>query len=356
MKDMFGVEQAPVTVGRFELVRRLGSGAMGHVHEARGTNLERSVALKLLGEGAWQRSIPRRDALIREAQSSARLSHPNIVQVYEVGIDGSTVFIAMELVAGKNLQQWVDEDAPDWAEILFVLRQAGEGLAAAHDIGVTHRDFKPENILLEHRLAQPADTAPRLDKGVVGRVCVTDFGLARAGDELASPELAPTPERRGRSECRRDDGLGPGTWAYLSPEHRCGPLTSHSDQFSFCVTLHRALFGRFPFPRGADGRLVFDAARGPTFPKEAHGIPSSVCQAIERGLSIEPSKRHGDMRALLTALDIERRPRRCTGALGALALVAISSGMLMATDRPTLIRGADAGSWPQIDVVGSIDE
>lgn len=300
MKDIFDVGDDPVRVGRFELIRRIGSGATGHVHEAFDTGRECRVALKLLGAQMARWPAQERQAWRHEAQVLAGLSHPNIVRVYEVGVEHEPIFISMELVCGKNLVQWVDEDAPGWRERLGVLRQAGEGLAVAHEQGIVHHDFKPHNVLLGLRPATSAEPAGSPGEGVVERVCVSDFGLARI---LPAPADSERTGPQGGSEPKSRRFVRGGTLAYLAPEQRHGAVSAHSDQFSFCVTAYRALFGDYPYPRESDGGLRVDPSAGPIAPEDPRGVPLIVREVIERGLLAEPGRRHPGMRALLAALD-----------------------------------------------------
>src|SRR5688572_30241148 len=137
----------PAKVGRFTVLRRIGSGGMGVVYAAYDEDLDRRIALKLLhGESHGETSG--RARLQREAQALARLSHPNVVQVYEVGNIGDAVYVAMELVRGRTLRDWLHTDRPSIDERIEVMKQAGAGLAAAHAAGLVHRDFKPENVLV----------------------------------------------------------------------------------------------------------------------------------------------------------------------------------------------------------------
>ena len=207
-------EPAPVlsrgtAVGRYLVLERSGEGAMGVVYAAYDPELDRKLALKLLrpsGEQA-EAAEQRRARLQREARALARLSHPHVVTVFDVGTWGEQVFIAMEWVDGVTLRQWLAERPRDWREVLEVLLHAGEGLAAAHATGLVHRDFKPDNVLV----------------GRDGRVRVSDFGLARPVDAQApSPGMAPA---RGAESLR--SGALAGSPAYMAPEQRAGGAAGH---------------------------------------------------------------------------------------------------------------------------------
>lgn len=206
-------------VGPFELDAPLDAGGMGLVYSARDVRLGRRVALKCLRE---RRGDP--ETLLREAKLMAQLAHPHVVPVYDVIEAYGQVFIAMELVVGRSLRQWMEAGPRGWRTVVDVFLAAGAGLAAAHDAGIVHGDVKPANILM----------------GDEGRVRVTDFGLA----SLVS-------ERPG------EGGVVRGTPAYLAPEQRAGkPCDALADQYAFCVSLHEALVGALPGSRSA--RLAGD--------------------------------------------------------------------------------------------------
>ncbi len=275
------VAPEPVRVGRFIVLRCAGAGAMGLVFEAYDPQLDRRVALKL------RRGVdtPReRERVLQEARLMARLTHPNIVTVHEVGEADEAVFLVMELVDGVTLADWAasHRGAPD--EVRAAYCQAGRGLAAAHRSGIIHRDFKPANVLV--------------DRG--GHVRVTDFGLAVPVSTL---------------------GLA-GTPAYLAPEVLAGSAaTAASDQFSFCVALYEALAGRRPW-EGERERVR--AAAPPRLPTAV--APARVRRAIARGLAIDPAQRHPSMDALLVEVDRSPRGARlAAGTLGAAALLAFGS-------------------------------
>ena len=294
---LFGAESAPVSVGRYELVRRLGVGAVGQVHEAVDGVLKRRVALKLLDpEKVSPLSERQSTALKREAQSLARLSHPNVVQVYEVGLGCEPFYIAMELIDGKNAARWRGENQPSWRKIVSVFRQAGHGLGAAHWAGIVHRDFKPENVMVG--LGEPY------------RVCVTDFGLAR-----------PLPKEATRSrsgEARVASMMGPanttstrsgwvGTPPYMAPEQVDGVATPWGDQFAFCASLYHALYDSLPFAGETLDEIQAKKQAGPPVPSDTRGVPRWVLKVLRRGLNPDPKQRYPSMRPLLTALDVRRR-------------------------------------------------
>jgi tetratricopeptide (TPR) repeat protein len=302
---LFGPTQAPpARIGRFTLLERIGRGGMGDVYGAYDPVLDRKVALKVLRGDAG-----RLDAgLLAEARAAARLAHPNVVAIHEVGDDGDGVYIAMEFIAGVTLRAWLGERR-SIAAILGVFVQAGRGLAAAHDAGVVHRDFKPENVLIDGDGAEP-------------RVRVVDFGLAR------SAAGRPTEGAAG-------DSTWMGTPAYMSPEQLLRrPVDARSDQFSFCVALHEALTGRHPF--GADepgtaGEQVLARIVAQARPVGERSLPGWLRQVLRRGLMPEPAARHPSMHALLRELRAtpERRRRRLRVGVG-VGLVLVSSAITLA--------------------------
>jgi serine/threonine protein kinase/Tfp pilus assembly protein PilF len=248
-------------VGRYEIVDLIGAGGMGVVYRARDPLLNREVALKLL----WRAEKTR---LLGEAEAMARLSHPNVVTVYDAGSFHDRVFLAMERVAGETLGAWLKQPRAR-REILAAFCAAGCGLAAAHAAGLVHRDFKPDNVLY----------------GSDGRVRVTDFGLARTGIDPESDSS--------------------GTPAYMAPEQFLGAgADARSDQFSFCVALYEALYGERPFR----GNNLEELRRAVTSGEMVRRPGGALGRVLLRGLSVKPEARFPSMEALIATL--ERRPRR----------------------------------------------
>ena len=284
-------------LGRFMLLRKLGAGGMGTVFAAYDEQLDRRVALKLLHPREGDHAV-QRQRVLREAQAMARLSHPNVVQVYEVEQIGSQIFIAMEYVEGMTLTQWTQQNHP-WREVLHLYRQAGQGLVTAHQAGLVHRDFKPDNVLLG------GDARPR----------VADFGLARAEGETApaaptadSPPVSPA---SGSGSLLASPltmaGVVVGTPAYMSPEQHLGqPADARSDQFSFCVALYEALYKELPFAGETLAELSLNVIEGRLKPPSEHSeIPPPIGRALLRGLANKPADRFPSMAELLTALDFD---------------------------------------------------
>jgi serine/threonine protein kinase len=220
-------------VGRFLIERLVGSGAMGHVYAAYDPQLDRRIALKVLRPEV--RAGDHEARLLREARLAAKLTHENIIVVYDVGVlPGDQLFVAMELVEGRTLRQWLADEKRGWREVLAVLASAGRGLAAAHASGLVHRDFKPDNVLV----------------GSDGRVRVTDFGLARSASAATPlPDDVTTP--------LTVTGALVGTPAYMAPEQLRGEhADARSDLFGFCVSLYEALSGERPFAGSTIAQLT----------------------------------------------------------------------------------------------------
>jgi tetratricopeptide (TPR) repeat protein len=281
------------TVGRYVIVARLGAGAMGVVYMAYDPKLDRRIALKLLqaGEARSRSHETATSRLIREARLLARLSHPNVVAVYDADTFGDQVYIAMEYVEGMTLGAWLSADGRGVAEIVAMFAAAGHGLAAAHQAGLVHRDFKPENVLV----------------GADGRPRVVDFGIARDNEPTLDTERS-----AGASDPRWDagdlkltrTGALVGTPAYMSPEQHLGlPSDARSDQFSFCVALWEALWGQRPFPGETPAALAFNVTSGSRrSPPAGIAVPLRVRRALEHGLAVEPERRFADMLTLLAEL------------------------------------------------------
>ncbi len=298
------------TIGRYVVLGRVGAGAMGRVFAAWDPQLDRKVALKVLKSAASPDEHQAR--LLREARTLARLSHPNVVTVFDVGRWEGQRFMALEFVDGGSVRDWLKAQGRGAGDVVSVFVQAGRGLAAAHQAGVVHRDFKPDNVLV------------RAD----GRAQVTDFGLAsesvgRVGD---GPVLEPGVSLTGT-------GALLGTPAYMAPAQLDGePATAASDQFGFCVALFEALTGQRPWS-GSTVETLRRAMRDgppPSFPSSSDA-PAAVRQAVLRGLSVQEAARWPSMVALLDALEEGDGARRSVRALVVVVLVVLVAGALAST-------------------------
>jgi tetratricopeptide (TPR) repeat protein len=288
--ELFGIGESG-GVGRFQLLNRLGAGGMGVIYAAYDPELERTVAVKLL-------HVPDGGAgTVAEAKALARLSHPNVVPIFDVGYAGEHVYIVMELVLGKTLRHWVARRSVH--EILKAYRQAGEALVAAHETGLVHRDFKPDNAIM----------------GDDGRVRVVDFGLAC--------------EDANQPRSFRDRPAAAGTPRYMAPEQIGGAaVTAAADQYSFCCALAEALSG----------------------PRHGHGgrsaLPRWLQLVIERGRKADPHQRFPSMRELLRALarDPAAAARRWAagGALALAGVAAFAAGRANLAARERVCEGGEA--------------
>lgn len=289
---------------RYVVLDKLGAGGMGLVLAAYDTKLDRRVALKLLH--AHTSKDPENHArLLREAQALAKLSHPRVVSVYDAGELRDQVFIAMEFIDGPNLREWLRAEPRTPAQILKVFRGAGKGLRAAHDAGIVHRDFKPDNILI----------------GPDGKAYVTDFGLALEAN-LAPAATDSSASSRSASSRLTETGAVMGTPAYMPIEQHAGLPTDHrSDQFSFCVSLFEALHGLRPFA-GANANELCLAIGRAQLPTSTNPIPRRVQRALVRGLAPKAEDRFPSMRALLRAIAPPTRSSRTWifGGVGGIAL------------------------------------
>ncbi|MCA9711194.1 MAG: serine/threonine protein kinase, partial [Myxococcales bacterium] len=280
--------------GRFVLRDVLGVGGMGTVFEAHDTALDRAVALKLLHADLTAPTLERR--LRREAQAQAKLSHPNVVQVFETGVVDERPFIAMELVRGSTLAQW-QAQRRSWRECVEVYLQAGRGLAAAHAEGLVHRDFKPSNCILDES----------------GRVRVLDFGLARRlRREPGPPSLDVSGDRVPRVGGAPRPRSAPGTLGYMSLEQLEGrALDAKSDQFSFCVSLFEAVHGQRPFSGESIDALMSAMLAGELeIPAGSARVPRRLQRLLERGLRARPRERWPSMSHVLRELERLVAPRR----------------------------------------------
>ncbi|MEM7351975.1 MAG: serine/threonine-protein kinase, partial [Acidobacteriota bacterium] len=330
-------------LGRYVVLGSIGSGGMGDIFSAYDPELDRKVAIKILHRRVLTSEA--RDVaqarLRREARAVAKLAHPNVVSIYDVGTVGECLFVAMELIAGQSLAEWLEQTQPPWQRIVETFEQAGRGLAAAHRAGLVHRDFKPSNVMLA------AD----------GRVRVVDFGLARSLDPQSAEAAAvgarqeaagsPPPDLPGSAAWTRT-GLVQGTPAYMAPEQQKGQkVDARADQYSFCVALFQALYGELPSADVTQEATPSPAAdKAPEAPRGR--VPATVRQVLLRGLQPDPDDRYPTMDALLAdlAVDPSRRRRQLIG-LAATLLTAVALVLLWPRDE-LLCTGAErrlAGIW-----------
>ncbi len=298
-QELFGTE-ARTALGRFVLLDVLGAGGMGFVYRAYDPVLDRAVAVKVLHDAGDPQ-------LLREAKSMARLSHPNIVAVHEVGQHEGATFVAMELVAGGTLRT-LCRSQPSIDALVELMLQVGRGLAAAHAAGLIHRDIKPDNILLTEQ----------------GQAKIGDFGLARTPAGLPTESLA-------IGEAARDTTAG-GTPAYMAPEQFEGRTDARSDQFSLCVTFFEAFYGRRPFMEDSTTNLGSGSRTEQRVEvPSSREIPRWLSDVIERGLSVEPAARFPSIEAVVEAIERGRRggrPRRVGLAVGAVVAGLAAAGFL----------------------------
>jgi len=312
-----GVERG-TAIGRYVVLAELGAGGMGLVYAAYDPELDRKVAIKLVRSTADENATTTsrgHTRLLREAQALAKLSHTNVVAVHDVGTFGERVWIAMEFVEGQTLAAWARQTPRSWREVLDVMQPALRGIAVAHAAGLTHRDVKPDNIMV----------------GSDGRVRVMDFGLALAQPESEPPstdDLDPgsRSERSALAMRVTRGGTFPGTPAYMSPEQfRIGTVDAKSDQFSCCVVLWELLYGERPFAGSTLNELAAAVLDGRIqAPPPGRRVPKWLRRACERGLSPQPEKRFASIEALLEALargQAGSRRRRVYAGLAAVALL-----------------------------------
>ncbi len=321
-----GVEPAPRTrIGRYKILRKLGAGGMGVVWEGSDPELDRGVAIKVLHGGGLQLS----ERLRREAQALARLAHPNVVTVYDVGIDDGELYIVMQLVVGVTLDVALRDERRAPGEIVELVVRAGRGLVAAHAAGIVHRDFKPTNVLV----------------GTDQTVRVSDFGLSRASEE---PSVADAGHLSGSLTASITSGKVVGTPAYMAPEQFLGgPVTHATDQFAFCVTLWEALCGERPFAGSdvASLREAVIAGRRREVPATTR-MPRGVRAILERGLACQPAERFDSMAELLDALAPRRHGQK----------LAIAGGFAGLTAAAVITVAALSPSDPCKDVAQPADE
>ncbi|MCX4247112.1 serine/threonine-protein kinase [Paraliomyxa miuraensis] len=341
------------SVGRYSVLSCLGRGGMGVVYKAYDPQLDRNVALKLLRRGRGSMKADLR--LLREAKTLAKLKHPNVVAVYDAGLTHHGVFIAMELLSGQPVNEWLAERKRSVQEVLEVFRAAGRGLVAAHDAGFVHRDFKPSNVLVEDD----------------GSVRVLDFGLAHALGE-PGPDDEPfgvtfEPDQVGveyRSPSGRvyitEAGTLVGTPAFMAPEQLLGERGDRrSEQFAFAMSLYVALYDRSPAGGETYEERRATLAKGLRIPERdlehsAHGerVPPRIRRAILRGLADDPRARFVSMAELLAQLEKPPRRARRLAIAGFTLLTGFGVGALVFEPQPEPCSDPQAvleGTWGPSD-------
>jgi serine/threonine protein kinase len=302
----------PRAIDRYQLDRRIAAGGMGEVWAAWDPKLRREIAVKLV-KPERSDDTRERDRLLREARALARLTHPNVIAVHDVGEQDGEVFIVSELVSGDTLANRGGPSA-DWRVIARLYSQAARGLAAAHAAGLVHRDVKPANLLL----------------GTDGRVRVADFGLA-VRSTTNTPNETPDVDASlsiGQSITQR--GHIAGTPAYMAPEQRAGlKVEAPADQFALCVALGEALSGRRPpMEITAVDMVKFVGERRPMEPDL-----ETLCMIVARGLAVLPAERFPDMASLAEALDELVPPIKVSGEHR--AMMRTPTGGMRAVRTPT---------------------
>jgi serine/threonine protein kinase len=346
-----GLDPGTLVAGRYAVRRVIGAGAMGVVYEAHDRELHRRVALKLVRPSGDDASRERLRARVRrEARAMARLSHPNVVAVYDVGTHAEAVFVTMELVDGTTLSEALAHRRHGWRQVLDLFRQAGEGLEAAHAAGIVHRDFKPDNVLV----------------GTDGRAKVSDFGIARA-ERATSLPVAESTDVAGASSLHSTTRAA-GTPAYMAPEQMRGEETGvQADVFSFCVALYEALYDRRPFEGATVETLLSNIERGELRPRPgAARVPARIRRALARGLDARTARRTPTMTAVLRELR-SARPVSLRWAAAAAVAVTIFTGAAVwsagraapapaaahttAGDEVVPARGSSAGASAPADLI-----
>jgi tetratricopeptide (TPR) repeat protein len=340
-----GEPQRGDVIDRFVILGVLGSGGMGLVYSAYDPHLDRKVAIKLLRADVDGSAADGRVRLLREAQAMAKINHPNVITVHEVGTYGEQVYVAMEFADGGNVREWLLAGKRTRREILDVFVQAGRGLVAAHGAGLVHRDFKPDNVLL----------------GSDGSVRVTDFGIVGVADE-ARTRRSVTDNELAAESVRSLTGLTPisqqltrpgaimGTPIYMAPEQFQGLVaTARADQFSFCASLYDALYGERPFAGKTYEELERNVLAGRVSPApKTSDVPGWLRRVVVRGLAVRPDDRHASMEDLLVALAPAKQARRWIAAGVAVAGIAAVTGVIALRSDPGDECSAGAGRFDAV--------
>ena len=318
------------TLGRYLVIEQIGAGAMGVVYAAYDPELDRKIAVKILrpheGKGDKTR---RQERLVREAKAMAKLSHPNVGAIYDVGVHGNQVFLAMEFLSGGTLRDWMTAKKRPWREVVKMFIEVGKGLAGAHAEGLIHRDFKPDNVLIDKNGAPKVVdfglvrlTSAALDRSTTGSIDIA----ATEEDETASLPLAQT-----ALVALTRTGAIAGTPAYMAPEQFLGKaIDARSDQFAFCIALYEALYGERPFAGDTVIAIADTVTEGRVRPLPSNAsIPPWVRRVVLTGLHTKPQDRYPSVEAVVAALldDPQVRQRKRLRTAGVvLAVVAALGG------------------------------
>ncbi len=362
---LFGVPSPPQTLGRYVVLGTLGRGGMGIVLEAFDRRLDRKVAVKVLHHDLAHRHAAR---LLREAQAMAKLSHPNVVQVYEADTVGGQPFVVMERVVGQPLRSWMDQrPRPDWRRCVEMFIQVGRGLAAAHAQGLIHRDFKPSNAIIDQ-----AGRARVLDFGLARRTVVDPGGgqaLERTSEDdqpagpagLEAPAHPTAPDlyqdARALDLALTETGAVLGTPAYMPLEQMKGQeADARSDQFSFCVSLFEAVYGERPFEGRTTMALLVSMSRDELRPTpKGSKVPEPLRAVLLRGLALDPEQRWPSMDVLLRELDGLVTPRRRRGLATGLMVGLVGLGGIVAAPRWLEVQDRCTGASSELDGIWDQD-
>ncbi len=292
------------SIGRYRVLDVLGRGGMGVVYRARDPDLDRELALKVVLPGSAAPRAQKR--LLEEARAMAKLRHPSVVPVFDVGSTERGVYIVMPLVSGGTVYDWLRAAKRSWPEVLDCFLAAGRGLVAAHDAGLIHRDLKPRNILVSD----------------AGEVLVADFGIAARADESNDP-MSGTPGSAQVSSIA-------GTPAYMAPEQAASStIDARADQYSFCISLWEGLCGERPTDAetrtaGGAGRLLDSGER------KRGDAPAWLLRAVARGFSAAPERRWPSMAALIAHIEARRaRPKKLAFLTLGAVIAAGSAGLVL---------------------------
>lgn len=311
-------------IGRYVILSVLGEGGMGIVYAAYDPELDRKVAVKLLhveerDRGPHTEGVTR---MQREAQALARLTHPNVLTIHDVGVHSGHVFLAMEFVEGGTLTDWLAREERSPEAILNMFVTAGQGLVAAHDVGLVHRDFKPDNVLV----------------GEDGRPRVADFGLAvgRGSSSTGSRDALEESLNRSLEHKLTVTGRAVGTPYYMAPEQFLdSQVDAAADQFAFCVALYDALYKQHPFGGDTVAELRMNLLSGMLREPPTGIVSAPARRALLQGLQVDPSVRHPSLAALLEQLKPARKARKVpVVAISGVAAAALVGGYFLAADTP----------------------